>query len=126
MEAKEWIMIASAFIVATGLFVTGYLNRIKDVAQKRLEYRLEALESFLPVWFSIQKNAAPFTQPQFLAQLENARGKFHLYCFKDEIDVMEQFISSIEKKDLAGANSALNKLVPLVLLRIRKELRINA
>jgi len=49
MEVKDWITLAAAFIVAIGWFVTGYLNRVKDVAQKRLEYRLKALETFLPV-----------------------------------------------------------------------------
>lgn len=122
MEAKEWIMIASAFIVATGWFVTGYLNRRKDVAQKRLEYRLETLEAFLPVWFSIQKNSAPFTDPSFIVKLENVRSKFQLYGLNDEIEQMEKFIKSIEQKNLSNANIALEKLIPLVRLRIRKEL----
>jgi hypothetical protein len=126
MEVKDWITIASAFIVAIGWFVTGYLNRVKDVAQKRLEYRLKALEAFLPVWFTIQKNSAPFTQPAFLAQLEDARSKFQLYGFKDEIDLMEQFISAIEKQNIPAANTVLGNLVPLVRSRIREELKINA
>jgi hypothetical protein len=125
MQVKDWIIVASALIVAIGWFVTGYLNRVKDVAQKRLEYRLTALQAFLPVWFSIQKSGAPFTQPGFLAQLEDARSKFQLYGFKDEIEVMETFIKAIEKQDLSGANAALTKLVPLVRLRVRKELRID-
>lgn len=60
MEVKDIMLIIlfPALIVAIGWFVTGYLNRIKDVAQKRLDYRLKALESFLPVWFDIQKNSA--------------------------------------------------------------------
>ena len=126
MEAKEWIMIVSALIMATGWFVTGYLNRQKDVAQKRMEYRLEALEAFLPVWFFIQKNPAPFSDPDFLTKLENARGKFQLYCFQDEIDLMESFIKSCEENDLSCANASLEKLVPLVRSRIRAELKINA
>ena len=126
MEVKDWITLAAAFIVAIGWFVTGYLNRVKDVAQKRLEYRLKALETFLPVWFFIQKNGAPFTQPGFLTQLEDARSKFQLYGFKDEINLMEQFILAIENQNLPEANAALGKLVPLVRTRIREELKINA
>lgn len=126
MEVKDWITIASALIVAIGWFVTGYLNRIKDVAQKRLEYRLKALEAFLPVWFEIQKSGAPFTQPQFLTQLEDARAKFQLYGLQDEILKMEHFIVAIENKDLNAANNALNILVPLVRNRIRKELNIKS
>ncbi|MDY0186030.1 MAG: hypothetical protein RBR43_09145 [Desulfuromonadaceae bacterium] len=125
MEVRDWITIVSAFIVAIGWFVTGYLNRVKDVAQKRLEYRLKALEAFLPVWFAIQKNGAPFTQSGFLAQLEDARSKFLLYGFKDEIDSMEQFIAAVENSDLPAANKALNSLVPLVRSRIRAELKMS-
>ncbi|KFF61864.1 MULTISPECIES: hypothetical protein [Pectobacterium] len=126
MEIRDWITITSALIIAVGWFVTGYLNRIKDVAQKRLEYRLKALESFLPVYFSIEKNGAPFTQPDFLTQLENSRSNFQLYGLKDEIELMQYFISAIEEKNLPEANIALNKLVPLVRSRIRKELSISS
>jgi len=76
-----WISIASALLagslVAIGWFVNGLFQRRKDVAQRRLDFRLNALESFLPVWFAIQKSGgAPFTQPGFLQQLEHARSKF--------------------------------------------------
>lgn len=122
MEVKDWITIVSALIVAIGWFVTGYLNRVKDVAQKRLEYRLKALEAFLVVWFAIQKNSAPFTQPEFLTQLEDARSKFQLYGFKDEIEWMEKLVSAMEKQNVPAANEMLRALVPLV--RVRNELKI--
>ena len=105
--------------------MTGYLNRLQDISQKRLEYRLEALKSFLPVWFSIQKNEAPFTQPDFLPKLETARSNFQLYGYQDEIDLMERFIGAVEQEDLEQANAALAKLVPLVRQRIRKQIRLN-
>jgi hypothetical protein len=127
-DPKDWIALGAALggalIVAVGWFVTGALNRSKDVAQRRLEFRLQALESFLPVWFIIQGNAAPFTNPNFLDKLENARSKFQLYGFSDEIEIFEAFVSAIESRDLSGANSALSRLVPLVRDRIRRELAI--
>lgn len=126
METKDWIALGSALIVALGWLVTGYLNRAKDVAQKRLEFRLKALESFLPVWFSIQKNGAPFTDPRFMLLLEDARSRFQLYGFKDEIALMEKFISAIEGQNLQAANAALGSLVDIVRTRIRKELKISA
>jgi hypothetical protein len=125
MEIKDFIILASAFIVAIGWFVTGYLNRVKDVAQKRLEYRLDALEAFLPVWFSIQKDKNALLQPDIFAQLEEARKKFYLYGFKDEIDLMEQLFSAIYNNKLDEVNSTLSKLTGLVRSRIRKELKIN-
>ena len=130
IEPKDWIALGAALggalIVAIGWFVTGALNRSKDVAQRRLELRLQALESFLPVWFIIQDNAAPFTNPNFLGKLENARSKFQLYGLSDEIEIFEAFVSAIEAKDLPGANSALSRLVPMVRKRIRRELAIES
>jgi hypothetical protein len=130
IETKDWIALGAALggalIVAIGWFVTGSLNRSKDVAQRRLEFRLQALESFLPVWFTIQDNSAPFTNPNFLGKLENARSKFQLYGLNDEIEIFEAFVSAIESKDLPAANSALSRLVPMVRNRIRRELAIEA
>jgi hypothetical protein len=125
MKTENWITIASALIVAIGWFVTGYQNRRKDVAQKRLEYRLKALEKFLPVWFAIQENSAPFSKPGFLALLEDSRSQFQLYGYTDEIELMERFVHSIELQDLSGANVALKELVRLTRERIRRELAIN-
>ena len=128
LEAKDWIALGAALggamIVAIGWFVTGWVNRRKDVAQRRLEFRLKALESFLPVWFAIQSNPAPFTDPSFLAKLEHSRSQFQLYGLMDEIELFESFIAAIEAKDLARANVTLGKLVPLVRKRIREELAI--
>jgi hypothetical protein len=120
------ISLVAASIVAAGWFVTGYLNRRKDVAQKRLEHRLEALKSFLPVWFSIQKNSSPFRQPEFLRLLESARANFQLYGLDDEIELMEGFIRGCEQQNLEMANDRLQLLVPLVRRRIREELEIDA
>jgi hypothetical protein len=126
MSTDNWIMVLSAVIVAVGWFVTGYLNRLQDISQKRLEYRLEALKSFLPVWFSIQRNNAPFTQPDFLQKLETARSNFQLYGYQDEINLMERFIVAIEQNNLENANAALSELVPLVRQQIRKQIGLNA
>jgi hypothetical protein len=130
IETKDWIALGAALggalIVAIGWFVTGSLNRSKDVAQRRLEFRLLALESFLPVWFIIQGNSAPFTNPNFLDKLENARSKFQLYGLSDEIEIFEALVAAIQSKNLPAANSALSQLVPLVRDRIRRELAINA
>lgn len=127
MTTDNWISIVSALLagglVAIGWYVNGIIQRRKDVAQRRLEFRLGALESFLPVWFAIQKSGgAPFNQSDFLQQLEDARGKFQLYGLEDEIQHMESFIDAVQNSNLAAANSALNQLVPLVRQRIRSEL----
>jgi hypothetical protein len=124
MTTTNVISLVSALIVAAGWFVTGYLNRRKDVAQKRLDHRLEALKSFLPVWFSIQQGGAPFEQPGFIRQLEMARSNFQLYGQEDEIQIMEEFIHACEQHNLEIANAQLARLVPLVRGRLRQELGI--
>jgi len=126
MESKDWIAIAAAFIVAIGWFVTGWLNRVKDVQQKRLEYRLRALDSFLAVWYIIDRNSAPFTDPNFLPKLETCRTNFQLYGLTDEIERFERFIKAIEQRDLSSANQLLGALLPLIRGRIRSELQIDA
>ncbi len=120
------IPILSAGIVAIGWFVTGYQNRLQIIVLKRLEYRLDALEAFLPVKSIIEKNSDPFTQQGFLEKLEDARSKFQLYGYEDEIELMEKFIKAIEQKNLNDANSAYMKLVPLVRTHIRQELKIES
>ena len=126
MRIEHWISLGAAAIVAIGWFVTGYLNRRKDVAQKRMEYRLKALESFLPVWFAIQKNSAPFSHPSFLLLLEDARAKIQLYGQNNEIALMEAFIAGLEKHDLGAANQALSELLSVVRTGIRRELGLGS
>ena len=126
MKIEHWISLSAASIVAIGWFVTGYLNRRKDVAQKRMEYRLRALEAFLPVWFAIQKNSAPFSDPGFLPLLEDARAKIQLYGHEKEIALMEVFIAGLEKHDLNAANKALTELLPVVKTGIRRELGLES
>lgn len=127
MSTDNWVTIAgfttAGSLVAIGWFVTGHLNRAKDVALKRLEYRLAALQGCLPILFA---TGAPFTQPGFADQLADVRSKLQLYGFPDEIDGMERFISAVERRDLQGANMALNDLKPLVRTHIRRELKLDA
>lgn len=126
MNTDNWVTIAgfttAGSLVAIGWFVTGYLNRSKDVALKRMEYRLAALQGALPILFA---TGAPFAQPGFAEQLADVRSKFQLYGSNDEIDAMERFISAVERRDLQGANNALNNLKPLVRTRIGRELNLD-
>ena len=128
MTTDNWITLASAAVggslVALGWFVNGYQNRLQDVAQKRLEYRLKALESMLPVFFAVWQSGDPFSQPGVVKHLEDARSKWQLYGHRDEIKVLERLISSIENQNLQGVNDALRQLAPLVVKRTREELKL--
>jgi len=131
MTLENCISIVSALLagslVAIGWIVNGVAQRRQDVAQRRLEYRLNALEAFLSVWFAIEKSGgAPAAHPQFLQQLAHARTKFQLYGIKDKIEHMESFIHAVETSNVAKANVTLEALLTLVRNRIRSELRIRS
>ncbi|MEZ4724176.1 MAG: hypothetical protein R2863_05915 [Candidatus Kapaibacterium sp.] len=108
METKDWITIISVIAVIIRWFVNGQLNRSNEIAKKRFEYRINALQSFLKVWFFIQKTPTPFINPLFLPMLEEARSNFQLYGKDDEIALFENFIQSIEQQNLQQAYEALN------------------
>lgn len=126
VSTDNWVTLAgfavAGGLVAIGWFVTGQLNRAKDIALKRLELRLSALQSTLPILFA---TGAPFTNPGFAEQLGDVRSNLQLYGSADEIEGMERFISAVERRDLQGANDALNALKPIVRSSIRRELRLD-
>jgi len=104
----------SATIIVVGWFVNGLLNRRHEIAKKRMEYRLETLHSFLPVFFSIQKHENPFEDdPELLEKLEKSRSNFQLYGKTDEIELFESMIKGIESRDIPVFMSKLGKLIEL-------------
>ena len=125
MEVRDWISIVSALIIAIGWFVTGYLNRAKDISQKRLEYRLKMLESFLPVWFAINEDGNALSDTTIQVQLKDARYLFAVYGLQDEHENMEQLFKALKDKNLEAVNKNINELVSLVRFRICRELQIN-
>jgi len=125
MEIKDWIMIISAVIVVTGWFINSYLNRRHEISKKRLEYRLETLHSFLPVYLSISSSLQPFKDDESLNdKIINARVNFQLYGYQDESKLFQDFVIAIEKPDVNEATIAVNKLIKLTRARIRDELKL--
>lgn len=125
MEIKEWIMIISAVIVVTGWFINSYLNRRHEISKKRLEYRLETLHSFLPVYLSMTSSSQPFIDDSDLStKLGNARANFQLYGYRDELIIFEEFVTAIEKQDANKATILINKLIKLIRQRLRDELKL--
>jgi len=119
-------MISSATIVVVGWFVNGFLNRRHEVAKKRMECRLEALNSFLPVFFSIQKHQNPFVDDSdLLSNLESARSKFQIYGQSDEIELFESLVKAIESQNVEIFLTKAQELVHLVRQRIRCQIGLN-
>lgn len=124
METKDWITIISVIIVTVGWFVNGGLSRKNEIAKKRFDYRMSALQSFLKVWKIIDENDNPFTVPEFLPLLKESRINFQLYGKDDEIKLFEQFINYVEQQNLEKSNDSFNKLTSLIRSKIRQELNI--
>ena len=97
METKDLITIVSVFSIVVGWFVNSWLNRRHEIAKKRMELRLEALLSFLPVLFAIQENQT--TNDNFKQDITSCRTKFQLYCYNNEIQEFEKIVTAIENKD---------------------------
>ncbi|NOQ31648.1 MAG: hypothetical protein GQ570_11055 [Helicobacteraceae bacterium] len=125
METKEWVMIISAIIVVVGWFINSFLNRRHEISKKRLEYRLETLHSFLPVYLSISSSLEPFKDDKELNdKIMNARVNFQLYGYRDEIILFQDFVNAIEKPDINKVTITVNKLIKLTRDRIRNELKL--
>ncbi len=124
IDIKNWELIVSALIVVVGWGVTSYFNRIQDIANIRIRYRLDMFDSILVLWNHIQENGTIPVQDGRFAQLSNVRQNFQLYGRQGEIDSMEQFVKALDKEDLSESNKCLGKLISLSRKNIRKELRI--
>lgn len=99
MEVSNWISILAALIVATGWFVTGYLNRRKDVAQKRLEYRLKMLDSFWEIAHILHKDQT--IDNELASKLEKLQISFNVYGNAKEIELMNTFIKTGHREDFS-------------------------
>ncbi len=127
MNTGNWVTLGSALLIAMGWFITGHLSKLKDIAQIRLNHRLQTLKAFEPILSTIRNKeyaGEPFKVPGFLEQLVYTRNQFHLYGYKDEIGLMEGFIKAIEEEDVVETNKALDNLTKAVHDHIRKELHI--
>ena len=120
MDTKDWITIVAAVLVIIGWFVNSYLNRRHEMAKKRMEYRLECLRSFIPIFFALVKNRED--EPELEERLSQARTDFQLYGTKDEIVCFERVAKAIEIRDHVAYSAALGDLIRLVREGIRNEL----
>lgn len=123
MEIRDWITVFSVVIVVTGWFVNSFLNRRHEIAKKRMEYRFDALLSFLPVLFAIQDNRT--TDEKFYEKITSCRTKFQLYCYKKEVEEFEKIVSAIEDKNEIAYNEAVRRVARIVRDQLRKELGLD-
>lgn len=128
MVISDGIAITSALIVTVGWFVTNHLMRKSEVAKERRSYRLDMLHSFYPIIFFIQKKdykISPGKEAEELKKLlAEARPKFLLYGYNDEIDAYEKLVESFLTEDNEAKVDCLNKVADIVRKRIRSELNL--
>jgi hypothetical protein len=123
MEIRDWITISSVIVIVVGWFVNSWLNRRHEIAKKRMEYRFDALLSFLPVLFAIQENRT--TDDKFNKDISSCRTKFQLYCYSNEIEAFEKIVSAIENKDEKSYNESVRLVARVVKDQVRKELGLD-
>ena len=123
MNIHDWITISAVIIVVIGWFVNSALNRRHEIAKKRMEYRLEALHSFLPAFFGITENSV--SAPELAEMLARVNTKFQLYCNKAEIDTFVRLINACHAKDDKAYTEAVRDLACLVREGIRVELGLD-
>lgn len=109
MDVHDWVTISS---VAT-----------RD-CQKRMEYRLDALHSFLPAFFAITENRV--SGSELGALLAQANTKFQLYCNKDEVAAFVRLTNACRAQDNEAYTDAVRDLARLVREGIRDELGLDA
>lgn len=125
MEIKEWIMIISVIVIVTGWFTNSYLNRRHEISKKRLDFRLETLQSFLPVFLSMSSSSKPFMDDKTLNdKIIKARVNFQIYGYQDELVLFNNFLIAIENQNTEEAATYINKLIKLIRNRIRSELKL--
>lgn len=126
MQIKDWITIISALVIAIGWLVNSFLNRKHEIAKRKLECRLDALKSYMPVAYSLSIGENPFKDdPELFNKLRIAANNFQLYGTKEEIEMMDNLVQSILKRDIEGIKKAHPALYDCVKKQLRKELNIN-
>jgi hypothetical protein len=89
-----------------------------------MEYRLDALHSFLPAFFAITESRV--SGPELSEMLAQANTKFQLYCNKDEIDAFMRLTNACHAQDNKAYTDAVRDLARLVREGIRGELGLGA
>ena len=126
MEVRDWVTLVSALIIVVGWFINSWLNRRHEIAKKKLEHRLNALQSFIPFASSAVKECPDQRDPDYADKLWTAYTNIQLYGTKQEVKLMDEMYSAIKEKDSEEATIRYRKLYECVRANLRKELNINS
>lgn len=131
LSANEWIMIVSVVIIVTGWFVNSYINRRHEIFKKKLDYRLEMLESYIPVATILEKALNPKqTQDMgelsqaFIKNLEKSQVKILMYGSRNEIKLINEITSLAQQNNTREMKNKSAQLMQLIRSSLRSELGI--
>src|SRR5207244_3871513 len=102
------------------------LNRKHEIAKRKLEYRLDALKSYMPVAFDLSSAHPMSDETDFFNKLKTANNNFQLYGTKEEIKLMDNLIQAIQNRNLENIKKAHPALYDCVRKQLRNELGINS
>ncbi|EMJ3470010.1 TPA: hypothetical protein P0E21_001827 [Vibrio harveyi] len=121
MTSEDLISIVPAIsllLVVIGWFVNNWLNRKHEILKRRTELRLKVLESFVEVSKKLN-----FRQSEFCAdEMLDVQVNLLMYGYPDEIELINNLVSSLNQKEMDIAGKQLTELTNLVRARLRKEL----
>jgi len=112
-------ILISACLAILGWLVNNYFTRRHEIAKKRLEYRLEALHSFIPAVEEIKtgkKNNPDLVNESYV--------KFQLYGTKQENEIFDKMIEYGNENENEKVLIQAKELIKIVLTEIRNELKL--
>ena len=128
MEVRDWVTLVSAAVVFLGWFVNSWLNRKHEIAKKRLEYRMKALESFMPFACSFSGGGeSPFDKdPELWEKLRLLNTNIDIYGNAKEQEMMKNLVDAFAERNIDGVKEIYPLLYKCVKKQLRKELNINS
>lgn len=123
------VALFGAVIVVTGWNKNSQFNKENDIFKQRLSERINRRVEMLD---SIVRAVLPFVNPVdgrisvpenvIKSLLEKARLEVQLFGNEEEMNLYEEFISSIHKQDVSEVNKAISRMVPIIRKNFRSEL----
>ena len=128
MEVRDWVTLASAVVIVIGWFVNSWLNRKHEISKKRLEYRMKALESFMPFAFSFSGGGEnPFGKdPELWEKLKLVNANIGIYGSAKEQEMMSNLVDAFTEHNIVRVKEIYPQLYECVRKQLRKELNIDS
>jgi len=116
-------ILISACLAILGWMVNNYFKRRHEIAKKRLEYRLEALHSFIPAVEEIKSLLATGKEnnPNLIKE---SHIKFQLYGTKKENEIFNKMVEFGKNNEFKKVSTQAENLIGIVLAEIRNELKL--